>query len=361
MPGSPLEPYLDWIWEQRGRNISWPAIANALSQKIGQSIGGKRVEAYAKYNQHRSTLPAPQPDRPPDPPPTLAAKPPGTVRDIHDLLTLPPTPFAVPVPQQPAPAVLRGWTRTLLVGDTHFPHQDDAALACVRAIYAKADCTRLVHMGDLLDCYELSRFDKDPNRKHNLQHEIDAARTWLHQMAQLNPAAERWLLEGNHEDRLRKTIWNLPGGGSALAKLTTFREAMTWPSLLGLDDIGWRFVPTHEQTRANILPKLILKHGTVVRKWSGMTAKGEWERYGKGGASGHTHRLGKFYHRDHNGSHLWIESGCTCTLQPDYMVDPDWQQGCVVITHTADGERYHVEDIYIQDGVALWRDMEVAA
>lgn len=80
MPGSPLEPYLAWIWEQRDRGISWPQIGNALSEKLGRSIGGKRVEAYAKYNRHRTALPAPTPDRPPDPPPPLTAKIPGTVR-----------------------------------------------------------------------------------------------------------------------------------------------------------------------------------------------------------------------------------------------------------------------------------------
>jgi hypothetical protein len=56
-----------------------------------------------------------------------------------------------------------------------------------------------------------------------------------------------------------------------------------------------------------------------------------------------------------------METGCTCTVDPEYMVDPDWQQGCVLVTHTKDGERYHAEDIYIEAGRAMWRDKEIAA
>jgi hypothetical protein len=130
---------------------------------------------------------------------------------------------------------------------------------------------------------------------------------------------------------------------------------------LGLADIGWHWVPTHLQSRTSILPKLITKHGTLVRKWSSWTAKGEWEKYGKGGLSGHTHRLGKFYHRDHNGAHLWVETGCTCKLDPEYTLDPDWQNGCVVVTHTQNGERYAVEDVYIQDGVGIYSGKEIRA
>lgn len=350
---SPLLPYLPDVTARRAKGETWGGIAKALTAAVGQPVSAKRIQELHAY--YGGEVPAPKPESAP-----FAARP--KPKDIHEILDIPPRPFAVPIPAPlKAPAVLKGWTRTLLYGDTHFPFQDDAALAVMRGIYQASEATRLVHVGDLLDCYDLSRFSKDPNRKFNLQDEIDQAKAHLYQMAQLNPKAERWLLEGNHEDRLRKVVWDLPGAGSVLPKLTKFRQALTWPSLLDLEDIGYRWVSAHDQTRTAILPKLIVKHGTVVRKWSGWTAKGEWERYGKGGLSGHTHRLGKFYHRDHNGSHLWTETGCTCVLNPDWMVDPDWQQGCILVTHTKDGERYHVEDIYIEAGRAMWRDKEIAA
>lgn len=281
-------------------------------------------------------------------------------KDVHDILQLPPAPFQVPLAQK-APALIRQWKRAVVYGDTHFPFQDDGALAVVFGILRDVDPHIVLHLGDLLDCYKLSRFSKDPNRVHTMQDEIDVARRHLYQVRETCPGANCWWLGGNHESRLRKTIWDLPGGGAELARLTAFRRAMTWPALMELDAIGWRFVEEHEQTHTGILPKLITKHGTCARKWSAMSGKGEWERYGKGGISGHTHRLGKFYHSDHNGAHLWTESGCTCTTSPEYMVDPDWQQGCLVVTHTENGERYAIEEVYVQDGRGIYRQHEYAA
>jgi hypothetical protein len=349
---SPLAAYLPEIAARRAEGHGWMAIAAGLTEAIGIPITPKRVQEYYKY--HKGAGPV----TPPEPPPTFAvrvAAPAVKPKDVHDYLQLPPAPFAVPIAKAKAPAVLKGLRRTVWYSDTHFPHHDQGALEVVLAVIQALQPEGVVHGGDLLDCYRISAFSKDPNHLHSLQDEIDQARAHLHQVAQLAPHADRWLLEGNQEDRLRRLIWDLPGGASELARLTAFKQAITWPVLLGLDEIGWTFVPADQQTRTPILPKLITKHGTVVRKWSGFTAKGEWERYGKGGVSGHTHRLGAFYHRDHNGSHLWVESGCTCSLSPDYMIDPDWQQGFLVITHTKDGERYTVEDVYIQDGVALFR------
>lgn len=104
-----------------------------------------------------------------------------------------------------------------------------------------------------------------------------------------------------------------------------------------------------------------MKHGNVVRKWSGWSGKGEWEKYGRSGASGHTHRLGWFVHRDHNGNANWIETGCTCKLEAPYGVDFDWQQGCVVVTWNHDHRLQNVEFVSIRDGSALWRTREYAA
>jgi hypothetical protein len=205
------------------------------------------------------------------------------------------------------------------------------------------------------------RYDKDPQNIHGLQDEIDLVRTHLHQVAQIAPQAQRYYLEGNHEDRLRRLIWNLPGTASELARLRSFQQAMTWPSLLELDGIGWEFVPAGEQSRKQILPRLITKHGDTVRRWSGMSAKGEWERYGQSGISGHVHRLGRFYTSDRNGAHTWVEAGCLCDTDPRYTRDPNWQNGLVVVEHSADRQRFEMHLVYCQDGRALWRGQDYRA
>jgi len=244
----------------------------------------------------------------------------------------------------------------LLWGDTHFPNQDNAVLAIVRQIAEMLRPNFLVHMGDLLDCYELSDFDQNPYRIDNIQSEIDLGRSHLAQMRLASPESSFLFLEGNHEDRLRRTLWRLKGPSAALAQLTAFKQAITWPSLLGLNEMGVTFVPyDSKQAKKKFLPKWILKHGNIVRKYSGYTARGEMEKYGRSGSSGHSHRLGVHMRQDHNGNHCWVETGCTCSLEPEYMSDPDWQQGCVVLTFEPVTGAFQAEPIYIYNGLAVWR------
>lgn len=263
--------------------------------------------------------------------------------------------------RQPANARKGKFLSAVLYGDSQVPYHDPRALDIVLRVIADVNPNVVVHMGDLVDCYTISDFSKNPKRVLTLQDEIDEAREWLALQVHTAPDAEHYLLEGNHEDRLRRLLWKLPDVTRQLMSLRAVEHVTTWPVLFDLESLGIKWVPTHLQSRTPILPKMILKHGTIVRKWSGWTAKGEWERYGKSGASGHTHRKGVFYHRDHNGNHFWIETGCTCSLDQDYAVDPDWQQGCVVLHIHQETGAYHIEDVYIHEGTAVWRDRMLEA
>jgi len=247
----------------------------------------------------------------------------------------------------------------LLYGDTHFPYQDDAALAIVGKVAEQLQPDVVVHMGDLLDCYRLSRFDKDPTRMDTIQDEIDLGRAHLVQMRRRCPDAEFILLEGNHLDRLRRVLWSLPGEAAFLHTLTAFKQTMTWPSLLGLDDLGIVFVPYGQESRHEFLPKFM--HGDVARKFSAMSAKAELDRYNRSGASGHTHRLGMYMHRDHAGNHVWLETGCTCDTQPEYTADPDWQSGLVIMSFDTVTGAFQSEVVYIHNGLAVWRGQVLEA
>lgn len=275
-------------------------------------------------------------------------------------LDVPVRPFAVSIP--PAPPIRDGKVFTAVVyGDTHVPFHDPAALAVVRGVVADVRPDVLLNVGDLVDCWQISRFDKDPTRSDSLQDNIDEARQHLAEMAALAPKSRRVLLEGNHEARLSRTIWKLEGAARELPKLRLFQAAMTWPTLLETTAIGWEWIAERAQSQTSVLPKIITKHGSVVRKWSGMTAKGEWEKYGRSGLSGHTHRLGQFLHRDHNGTASWIETGCTCLMDAPYGSDFDWQQGCVVLSWNKDRRLLQTELVSVRDGSALWRGKEIGA
>lgn len=273
----------------------------------------------------------------------------------------PPTPslhvkkLHVHVPPAIVPASTNGMITAVLYGDSHFPFQDEAALDIVGQVVRVSRPDFIVHMGDPIDAYQLSRFDKNPRRLHTLQDEIDECRAHLVSMRILAPKARYILLEGNHPDRLRRMLWNMPEQVKALNSLRAFTAVMTWPALLGLDELGVEFVPYGEESKHTFLPKFLVKHGSVVRKLSAYTARAELDKYNKSGASGHTHRLGQFFHRDSNGNHIWIETGCTCKLDPEYAQDPDWQQGCVVMTFEPATGAFQAETVYIHNGSAVFR------
>jgi hypothetical protein len=314
--------------------------------EIGRRIGMTRDKAERTYSRAKAP----------------AANRSAPVSEMETVLDVPVRPFEVAVPKVDRPRKGK-FRRAVLYGDTHYPFHDPRALAVVKSIIRDVEPDLLVDMGDLLDAYTISRYSKDPNRRVSLQDEINLGRTHLHEMAQLAPYADRVLLDSNHFARLMAVIHGMQGESRELARLDVFRQTMTWPHLLGLEQIGWRWIPEHLQAKTRLIPKMILKHGTVVRKGSAMSARGEYERYNRSGASGHTHRLGAFYHRDVEGGHAWFETGCTCAMDPDYIRDghADWQQGCTVVTYTEDGSRFQVEQVFIQDGRAIWRDSDYQA
>lgn len=265
-----------------------------------------------------------------------------------------PRPLNVTIPKA-APREEGDLVTAFEYGDSHFPFQDEPSLAIAQAIVEDERPNFIVHKGDGLDARTLSRFDKDPNRKETLQDEIDLFRAHLAAMRLASPDSRFIYLEGNHEDRLRRTLWNLEGPSAVLGQLTAFQKAMTWPALLGLDELGVEFIPYGEQSKREILPKFITKHGSVVRSKSGATASAEQAKYNKSGSSGHTHRLGVVWHRDSNGAHVWAETGCTCKLDPEYCVDPDWQNGAVFWTFDKQTGAATPELIYIHNGLAVFR------
>jgi predicted phosphodiesterase len=247
----------------------------------------------------------------------------------------------------------------ILYGDTHFPFQDKKALECIKRIVADVKPDVLVHMGDLFDCWQISKFDKEIERRDTLQETINAGCAHLNEMFMLTPNAERYLLEGNHEHRLARTINRASDTVREVMRLDVMNRFLSWPGLLldrGITPDMWEFVPYRGQTRRRIFPRFVLKHGDKVSPKSGYSGYREMDRYGASGASGHTHRLGHVFHNDFNGAHTWIETGCTCDLLPTYCEDPDWQHGCVIITFTNDYKFFNPTVVYIQQGNAIYGD-----
>ncbi len=254
----------------------------------------------------------------------------------------------------------------LLYGDTHHPYQCERTLAVIEAITTDLQPDVLVDVGDGVDAAHLSsKYKTDPRRTTTLQQEIDMKRVQLARYRKAAPNADYHYLEGNHCERMRRAVWDSEGPMRALMQLDIVHNNLTWPKLLGLDDLHIKFAAYDDQPLTGLLPKFILKHGSIVRPNSAYSAHGEMGKYNRSGASGHTHRLGAVWRRDLNGQHLWLETGTCCDLDnppPGGGKDPNWQNGCVVLTFDQETGAVQPEPIDIRArGITYWRGTKYRA
>jgi hypothetical protein len=138
-------------------------------------------------------------------------------------------------------------------------------------------------------------------------------------------------------DRLRKYLWS---HAQALSSL----DALAIPELLDLTRYDIEYMDNF------VYNNFIFKHGNLVSKEAGMTARRELAAEGLSGVSGHTHRLAIIYRHDRAGSRLWIENGCLCRLDAEYLEGriPDWQQGISIVSF--DDDAYFAVPLPIIDG-----------
>ena len=213
-------------------------------------------------------------------------------------------------------------SQIFVLSDIHIPFQDDDTLANVFDCIIDSQPQYIVLLGDILDCYSISRFCKRPDRIRNLQHEIDVFYKLMRGLKKQIPNTEIHYVLGNHENRLEKLVLENPGlfGLKALEPQRLFR----------LDELGIFYHKTKVK-----LNNFIYYHGDAVRKDASYSAKAEYiDHKMQDGVSGHTHRLGSYYTTYEQEPSGWFENGCLCKIEPDYLNDPDkanWQQGFTIV------------------------------
>lgn len=195
---------------------------------------------------------------------------------------------------------------------------------------------KLFILGDYIDCYSISRFDRNPERITNLQSEFNQGKEILWQIRDIIDG-EIIFIAGNHEDRLRKFLWNNP----VLNGCISLEDKLNFNNLdIKFYEYGKNFI---------YKDKLIYTHGNKVNKYSAYTAKNLLDDLGLSVISGHTHRLGMHYKTDYGGAKVGVENGCLCNF--DNAMEwfrketIDWQRGISVIKWHED--RFNIQQLCI--------------
>jgi hypothetical protein len=249
----------------------------------------------------------------------------------------------------------------VFITDTHDPFRDERAHDLTLQILSDLQPDAITLGSDGLDCYKLSAYDKNPRRRETLQDEIDIWIANTKEIKQAAPNADLFWIPGNHEDRLRRLIWQNPG-------LYGLR-ALKWDNLLEFEQLGIKRCRRDERVIAG--GRLVIKHGKTSRKHSTRSGWAELnnEAFSITTLTGHCHRIGVTYKMTRRGLVAAFECGCLCSLDPEYTVSPDWQQGITIVTYSEDEANplFCVEPVVFipsEDGQqtrVIWRGKEYVA
>lgn len=225
-------------------------------------------------------------------------------------------------------------TETLVsLSDIHFPYADTALVDSALRLIKKLKPHNVVLNGDVNDFFQLSRFNTGLHRMDDLQDEIDMGNDFRAAVRKAVPNARIMENLGNHDSRI---ISYVEQNARALKSLRALDPEHLFEyvkhEILSFPGAGFR-----------IRPEFLIKHGTIVRGAAGASAKGEMEKAGISGISGHTHRLAPFRKSGYS-NRVWWEQGCLCRLDPEYVVGPpDWVNGIVVCQFSTSSSAFLVE------------------
>lgn len=95
--------------------------------------------------------------------------------------------------------------RAIVIPDIYVPYHDMTAIRVIVKVIKALEPDYLIVLGDSLDFYQLSKFDKDPLRKTTVSSDVQNFKKVLYMLDGACPLkTEKVFLEGNHEHRLQK-------------------------------------------------------------------------------------------------------------------------------------------------------------
>lgn len=247
--------------------------------------------------------------------------------------------------------------RVVLVGDFQFPYEDKDAFRLFLAFLRTYRPDRAILTGDIIDFAKISRFASDP-RIADTQQELAYAHARLAEMVDAAGPDCRWQWAvGNHEVRLQRFLWNNAPELVGLKRAGESHELITVPHLVNCEALGIEWVGSQEGDLGddyvnsrivlceNGLDPLVVLHGWVARKGSGVSGLATSDQLDASVAVGHVHRQA-ITHRTKQGVVgmprvlTAIETGTMSKLSLGYGGHKgieDWQPGFATVETRVDG------------------------
>ena len=239
--------------------------------------------------------------------------------------------------------------KSVCISDVHIPYEDKRTVGTVLRFIAKFKPDIIFINGDLMDCMDISSFDKPLEKHPNLKEEIEETKYFLLKLRSIAPKARIIYILGNHSYRLQSYI-------AKNARELYGLKGLTLQEQLGCEDIDVEIIDNGTKENYIRYGDLFIGHWDKSLKHSGYTAKALLDDKGVSIIQGHTHRLGAIYKRDLEGIKGAWECGCLCDINPKYVNHPNWNQGFLTIHLDKKTNTSHVTVVPIIDHKIVYGD-----
>ena len=235
-----------------------------------------------------------------------------------------------------------------ILSDIHLPYQDNKALniALEKCLDEKVDMILL--NGDILDCYQVSYFDKNPTKSSFIK-EVEMMCIFLKDLRRIFGDIKILFKLGNHEERLERYLMSK---APAIFNIECFNiEKLIEIEYQRLFDekLIWDVV---KNKRVMQFASLSIVHGHEFGNsfFSPVNpARGYFMRAKTSILGGHNHQTSEHIESDLNGKIIGaFSTGCLCKLNPDYHPINKWNHGFAIAKRA--NNNYNVRNFKIIDG-----------
>lgn len=208
--------------------------------------------------------------------------------------------------------------KVAIVPDVHQPYHDQRAWDLAMTGLADYCPDILIQQGDLMDCYRLSRFDKDPKRMLSFDDEVEGGKQKRADLDSLG-AKRKIFTEGNHENWLRIYL---------MQRAPELFNMVSMDKILEMTDNGWEYIPYKQDIR---IGKVFFTHDLG---YSGQNAlKQTLKAYQHSSITAHTHRMGYMVENDATGRSIlscsfgWLGDADQVDYRHQRLAQIEWSLG----------------------------------
>ena len=266
----------------------------------------------------------------------------------------------VPPRPQPRPAAQKSHL-VVVTGDEQEPYADPDLHAAFISWLSEVKPEEGVNLGDALDWPSISKYRKRPDTNANVNECTHALWRNIADRRSASPGTSWRMMAGNHEARLENYVLDDATGLHGLRRAGEDQDLLTPEYLMRFDELGIEYVADYPDGRIKIAPGLAIRHGWIVKKDAGASARETLNKLNYSVIVGHVHRQGITAHTvdDIDGNPVTryaAEAGCMCVVKGGlgHTTAPDWQPGFLTVQVHDDGS-FLIEPAVFREGYLHWR------